>query len=297
MTRLLSILVSVLWISAKAGPVVFPGYDAEVIQWNKNINANSGSAKPSTRLAATAWFRDVRTAGLRSKIVRANLMCGNNIASATYCVIYDKGNAFNDINHNGAFNSGNYFESGTGGGISGDAATSKYLQTKLVPSTDLTSIGDVHYSYYVTGPIVETTVIMGCQNASSLTRTMYSYANYTGVGSIAVIGAQSVAANYALDATDTVATGGYYVGSRVSSSSLKLYKNAVNTASAATPTGNLPDTTDGFYIFAFADNTTPSAPTNRTLGGYTIGAGLSASDIAIMYLAFQRFETALARQK
>lgn len=265
--------------------------------WNRNINANSGSAKPSTRLACTVWFRDIKSAGIRSKILRANLMCGDNLASATYCVIYDKGNPFNDINHNGDFGNSDYFESGNGGGIHGVKATPKYLQTKFVPSTGFSSIDNLHFSYYVTGPISETRIIMGSQELASTTASIYGYANYTGVGSIAVVGSQAGAANYALDASDTLATGGHYCGSRISSASLKLYKNAVNTASAVTPAGSLPATTDGFYIFCLADNASPNAPTDRTLGGYTLGAGLSASEVGVLYGAFQAFETALNRQK
>jgi hypothetical protein len=142
----------------------------EVKNFINRVYANGGSISQDTIDKVTDFCYDIDNAGLRSKIWRLNLLCGNNLNSATVPLYRGPeplgqfyGNP-TDTN-NGPFVGPDYNERGTNGGLKSNRLSNKNLNTGF--RCDTIPYTNTHMSAYVIPPNLATmatspTGITGC---------------------------------------------------------------------------------------------------------------------------------------
>ncbi len=103
-------------------------WNADAADWIKRVEANSGSVSTATANAVTNFCNAIDAAGIRGKFYRLNLFCGTGL-NACLVPLYrgpslsgtQYGNATET--NNGPFVSGDYVETGTGGGLLGNGTS------------------------------------------------------------------------------------------------------------------------------------------------------------------------------
>jgi hypothetical protein len=158
--------------------------------------------------------------------------------------------------------------------------TTSYADTRLTPSTALSSLFSQHVSVYS-----QTSAATPANNINSIgewqdgTRSMVmKIRNLSNVFSWEV-GNSSVG-------TTNMNGQGFYLGSVVANNSIKLYKNNVNVATNTNIfSGSLPS-----QLQPIGKNE------NKTFSFATIGEGLVDTEAANFYTAVQKFQTTLGRQ-
>ena len=158
--------------------------------------------------------------------------------------------------------------------------TTSYADTRLTPSTALSSLFSQHVSVYS-----QTSTASPTNNTNSIgeyqdgTRSMLmKIRNLSNVFSWEVGNGGASVSN-----TDGK---GFYLGSVVANNSVKLYKNNTNVATnTATFTGSLPT-----QMQPIGKNE------NKTFSFASIGDGLTDADATAFYTAVQKYQTTLGRQ-
>lgn len=177
--------------------------------------------------------------------------------------------------------------------------TSGYGDSGLIPSSVLTG-NDTHLSYYSRTSNTNNRFDMGCYtgvNYHTVALTCY----YSAAGNTGFSYQYDGSFGYdqaTIAAADNPSSQGFYVGSRVSSSSHTVYKNATAGTTSALLTGDFPSITDSVKIGAVSYN--GSIPAwgygNRECAFASIGAGLSSAQVTSLTNAVQTFQTSLSRQ-
>jgi hypothetical protein len=284
--------------------------NADAAGWVDRVYDNGGFVSASTAEAVNRFCNAIDAAGLRSKFYRLNLFCGGSNGSAAglnSCLVplyrgpslggTQYGNAL-DTN-NGPFVSGDYAETGASGGLLGNG-TSKYLNTGL--AGNVLSATDRHLSAYVAAysgsrariGMTSADVVSGDPaDRFYLTRVSSSHQFYGGAYYAFGGGGVDSPASYS-----PTASGGFVLGSRVSSTQA-IYENGAQKATAAATSStllNLP-----VFVFAFNDGATSGGSdyaqgfTAERLRGYSIGSGLTDAEAAAFNTAMQDFQRALGR--
>jgi hypothetical protein len=188
-----------------------------------------------------------------------------------------------------SFTSSDYAETGSSGGLQGDGA-SKWLSTGLAVSA-IPDIATGHLSAYCasgfTGSIGG---VVTAWNTSFGDPIYMLEANRNGAGNLYY----SWGSNFAPPGVASGGTNGFFVGSRVSSTSTSGYRNGLSLQTNTTSVTPASIST----TFAVFRNQTPSAGSNYFTGrlaGYSIGRGVYGSQVADIYRAFQAFQSDLGR--
>jgi hypothetical protein len=221
---------------------------------------------------------DLKSASIWTKMKAVYPMVGG---TATTC----KYNLINPLDTNAAFRilfNGGFTFSSTGCQPNG---TNTYANTSLIPTT-LLSANSSHVSIY------NRTVGSGVINDWG-----------TSGGGGAFAGAFSLSGTAYLDcynsSTNRIATTnadpkGFYVASRQSSTSLKLFKNSAQLGTTNTGTSSgFTGLTSPLYFFSYNPVQNLS---NRECAFASIGDGLSDAEALAFYNAVQTFNTTLGRQ-
>lgn len=93
-----------------------------------------------------------------------------------------------------------------------------------------------------------------------------------------------------VDSGSAQATNAHYIGSRISATDSKIYRNGVQIGTLATTGGAIFNNSTFFF-----GGSAVLAPTFRTYGMFTVGLGLTADQCARMHTATQALQTSLAR--
>lgn len=251
--------------------LLFGNSDADALAWRARVNAAGGSVSQATYRAVVKFSRSCKAAGIWGKLNRVNLFCGDQLAAALVPLKVGAGSA-TDTNTN--FVAGDYSETT---GLVGDG-TSKWLATGVAENV----LGlDVSLGAYIrTVPSQALAVPIG-SNATALTRTTTPY-----------IGARLGNASI-----ETVISGavvpGFYVGSRLSSTDLAIYKNGAFGTSKSDFTAN--GTGSGIINVFCRGSGLNDRFESGTLAGYSIGTGLTASEISAYNAIMETFQDALNR--
>src|SRR5437763_16927738 len=86
-SRILAAILFAFCVAAEAKVTLRPGYSTEVNRWSYAAKTNAGSISARTLASATVWVRDVYSAGIRSKIYRANLFAGDAFTASSSTVM------------------------------------------------------------------------------------------------------------------------------------------------------------------------------------------------------------------
>lgn len=257
-------------------------YDSDALAWATAVTAAGGTYSTPTLDAVSDFCVSAKANGYWSKINRINLICGNNLTAARVPLKVGGGAS---IDTNVSFVSGDYSEST---GLTGNGST-KHLRTGLTPNGTLT-LNDTHLAVYnrapnATGGQIGVGVDDGVsffQIYSPLSTGTFFSDQYNSSGAAGRVSG-AITAPYRL-----------LVASRTASNSHVVYKDGASVASNATSGGGLPNL--AFYVFAANSNGTAGQFTAMPLAAYSIGAGLTAGEVASFSTDIQTFQTALGRQ-
>jgi hypothetical protein len=259
-------------------------WNADAADWIRRVQANDGAVSTATANAVTDFCNAIDAAGIRDRFYRLNLFCGTGL-NACLVPLYrgpslsgtQYGNA-TDTNV-GPFSSGDYVETGAGGGLQGNGS-SKRLDTG-VSGSEL-SPGNRHLSAY---EIVNATsnyspaVLSGSANA-----TMHGIGPWTEIVTICYRTFNAIGGNITA-AKNT----GYWLGNDTSTTASVLYRNGSSVASATGQNAGGSGNT-AYSIFG-----RPGEFSEARIGGYTIGVSITAEQVLSLYNAMQVFQTALGR--
>lgn len=265
----------------------------EAADWANRVRANGGSVSGSTLTAVSRFCASIAAAGIRDRFYRLNLFCGTADASlvAVRTPLYrgpslagaQYGNTL-DTNINFAIT--DYAENS---GLTGDG-TSKYLNTGFNVD-QLPGAANCHLSSYIRGTqnIASARALVGVL-FNGVTDRYRLFLNISTAGNYAITSelgkASQVGAGQRLNAN-----GGLLVSSRTSTTSLTLYDDRVSIGTASDSTA---ETTGAFPFFVFA-RSGPTEYYNGIMAGYSIGAGMSQSQVTSYYNAMNAFQTELGR--
>jgi hypothetical protein len=286
----------------------------EVSDWLTIVG--SGNVSSGTRTALNTFFQAIdAVTGLRAKIIRLNLFCGNSVTEALVPQIKSTsrggstiGNSDDTLRDNSTTNSGwSYTETGSSGGLQSGATADDGTgrpASYIHPGIDADDIGNtgalgfyLRTSFTATaskgyiGYDINTGVSPNpwCRIGWSNTDDATSFVWRTGT---------AASNGFVPSVSETTASTGFWLGSRTANNDARLYKNgtqmsqATGSATMATLTS-----TAGFGIFTAHNGTNWTGyyqPSIRS-GGYIIATGLDSTEAAAISSAFEAFNDALSR--
>lgn len=269
------------------------GFHPEALDWRSRVIANGGTVSATTIAAVSKFCRDIDAAGIRSRFYRLGIFAGNSLSAALVPLYRNTslsggvlGNA-TDTNSN--FVSGDYVETGATGGLLGNA-TSKSLNTGF-RTQDFASVSDVHIAiWWRGGTVTGTTRAIGCFGASN-DNFYIDTRLQAGGGNLAVLGQSAQIVTNVLDESAQS-----IIASRTSTTNAVYYKNGAPVTTLTNSVTGVTGTSQviGVYTGLFS-GTTAAAWFPYRLNGYSIGAGLSASQASAFHTAWAAFQAALAR--
>jgi len=278
--------------------------------WYNTVIASGGTVSEQTFTAVSDFCRSIDAAGIRDRFYRLNLLCGNSdsLLIAPRVPLYRSPNPTGTprgfaIDTNQNFVQGDYAERNSpSGGLKGNATTKALrLGTNIlsglntsnlhmaVYGTDLAAT-NVNVEGYLIGvrdteapqriPLAR--LRGGNNNAAS---SVFDSNEFTNTAGRAVAGAASIAT-------------GFLVGSTIANNDIAIYGNGtlLNRGTAqrtetAAPVNNIAV----FGEANFNGNVFSTAISGARLRAYSVGAGLTASQVAAYRTAMVAFQTALER--
>ena len=287
-----------------AAPLPMPGrfHHREAIDWQRRVIDNGGSVSAFTLAAVSEFCHAMDRSGVRSRLFRLNLFCGNSI-SAALVPLY-RGPSFfvrqlgNTTDTNANFVSGDYIETGTSGGLAGNGST-KRLQTGMDAVTAGLLHTDTHISWHSRAQITGNNSVVSTYGGGGA-QASFGALTFGGIGQMyyrsgganncGIEGAAWTAANRA----------GHLIVQRTGSDA-RCYRNGtdLNMAVTMTNTNNWSVTSPGAPS-VFARNRADTGNTadqflTCTLQGYSIGASLTNAQAAAFSAAMLAFQTSLGR--
>lgn len=249
--------------------------------YNNETNAFLFSTQITDNTIQTATntlVSDLKTAGVFTKMKAIYPMVGG---TATTC----KFNLVNAQDTNAAyrlvFSGGGTFSANgySPGGVNG------YANTFLIPSTAYSVANSGHMSYYSRTDSNGSTE----REIASLTSTVYS--------DLALRFSNTVSMRWGETSVPTTAAStnsiGFYVGSRTTSTTSKIFKNGTQILISGNLAGGLPSVP--FYIGAMNLNNAASYYSAKQCAFASIGDGLTDSEALALYNAVNTFQVSLAR--
>lgn len=182
--------------------------------------------------------------------------------------------------------SGTWTHSSTGADPNG---TNAYAQTYLIPSTHLTN-NSVCVTYYSRESVTGVQELMASFNSGS--QNIQLFVNNSSTGDIA-IDAYCTSVRAIGNATNTT---GFIAGSRTSSSSVNIFKNAISYGSSATSTvacSGQPNIQ--FYLGAANSGGSPVLYTSAECAFASISDGLTSDQVRALNTIVEKFNDALGR--
>ena len=307
----------------------------EIVAWLKNLRNNNLTVPSSTVLSALeSLLFGLQSTGLRSKILRLNLFCGGDYLSSFFPIIKDiggiwdyngaKGSTASDLS-NGPFQAGDWslttgFNAANNasyvvsGNVSGNTNTNtlKVIDTTVAANNSNINNYSVHLAVYTSGinagSTITATADLGNTGLYNLQAGNSGNASSSN-GIVSNIYTQSTQDSARYTYSSGFTPQGFYVASRTSSTSNTIYKNGAAPSSATNPnTQNAltapPTTTTSFVAFGrtTTNNAGPGAAnkgltnvTDRAMSMYSIGSGLTNTDVANYNNLIKAFNAAIGR--
>ena len=258
-------------------------YNPETTDYRARVIANGGTISDASIDAIEKFVQDCKNANIWSKLLDVAPFAGTNLSAAMVKLVYQPGvpSVLTNVN----FVAGDYNETGANGGLLGDGTT-KYLNTGFnVQTTPLPD--NAHLSFYLREDV-------GAAGNRSMIGTINGTEQYW-IGSLTPASQVNTRFGQTVAATLSAPLNkGFYIGTRSSSTLLRLYKNG---ALVATETSAVVHTKPNLNIFAFGWNTAglPAAYLPVRGSFYSIGQELNATEAAALTDAVQALERNLSR--
>jgi len=266
--------------------------NADAQDWVNRVYANGGTVSASTASAVNSFCDAIDAASIRDRFFRLNLFCGTGL-NAALVPLYrgpsrtgaQYGNQ-TDTN-NGPFVSGDYAETGATGGLTANG-TSKYLNTGL--KADVLSQADRHLSVVMDSGSVGVTgrQIIGVDNFGGAGNAFWGLLVGTAAFSSFLVRSQATAVN----SSNVNVTGDAHI--LVSGNgSAAGYANGVSAVTG--PAGAFTAPAIDVYVLGLNRNGAVGDYFNGRLNAYSIGAAMTAQQVANFYTAMNTFETSMSR--
>jgi len=261
------------------GSVSLSALDPEVYGWMGRVRANGGNYTSLSVVASDAALKMVKASGHRSRILRWNLYCGLDLLACMTPLVNYSGNPADTASGTAG---GWVYSQATGlRGNGTDNCVITNFAAAAWPSDD-----DCCMGVYARTNVGGADAIMGVSQGSGATD--YMLIAYGGTASYVAIhntGNQiSFADSFGL---------GHYMGSRISSTDFRFYKNGVSQVGPVSGGGGR--TIYTVVLHAYNVSGTGGAFSARTLGGYELCQGLTGAQVLAHYGAVQRAQTILGR--
>ena len=264
--------------------------DSIIRDWSSRITANSGSISTSVLNAADTFITTCKNSGVWDKLQRLNLFAGDQLAACLIPIINTYGGAA-DINTN--FVEADYSQTG---GLNSDGVT-KRLNTNFIPNSSIGATSCHLSTYIITG--APGYITMGCTTygANNIQFRIGTNYNDAAVKSLVIIGDYNGGANPQFQTYNaTGITQGFIVVTKPSVNEMYMSKSGTTYLSnTSTYVGLTTLPTQPVYIFVNNDNGYPSQYTDATMGSYSVGSGLSLTQVSGYSFAMQNFQKALSR--
>ena len=259
--------------------------------YNRNLNNNTNRFLFSTQItdstiqtAMNSFVETLKGYNIWNKMKALYPLVGGTATTHKY-------NLVNPLDTNAAYRL-SFFGGWTHDSSGMTPTITSYASTFLIPNTALT-LRNTHLAIYMlTDSAAGTKTEIGSANAGTANPSMGLFAKYSSTN--AVSDAYNNTTNR-LSVSNSDAKG-FYIGSRTSINSHKLYKNGVligtdtnNEANGAMPNVEL-------IIGAFLFGASVVQGTDRKFALISIGDGLTDTEAANYYTAVQALQTALGRQ-
>jgi len=267
-----------------------------------------GSANSTTLSAMNAFCNTIDSNGLRSKLYRLNLMCGNNLAS---CLIplYTSTHHYNpplgysrDVNFN--FIESDYVETGSNAGLTSSGADvtqisvgSKYLDLGIKPN-EINSVGNIPNNMHLAASVSCTPI---SANQTSIFYNTFAYVDIYSFG-IQLLGGvanlRTMIGSQGINSPITPSSSGFvplnfYITSRISTTDARNYQNGSQIGSTNTTpaTTVLTAPTNPFLMY----RQSAGYYGNMRISSYSIGLGLNSTEASTLSSAISTFNSALNR--
>lgn len=255
-------------------PFIRGGFDAAAAAYF----TAAGITDATQKNAYNTLVVGLKAANLYTKFYALYPMLGGSATSHKF-------NAINPVDSNAAFRlsfSGGWTHSSNGALPNG---TNAYADTFLTPNTTL-SLNNTHISFYSRTNISEVKVEFGTQNAASTKRLLFQarIADITYAAVNGGVGAVSFA--------DTDSRG-FYIASRIISTTEKLYKNGSLSGTGVLASDGL--STNSLYLGCFNNNGTAGFFSSKQVAFASAGQGFTDSEAATFNTLVTNFQTTLGR--
>lgn len=275
----------------------------DAASWASRVVANGGSVGSSLP-AVNTFCKAIAAAGIRDRFYRLNLFCGASDASlAAVRTPLFRGPSLtgtqygNTTDTNANFVAGDYTETGSSGGLTGNGTT-KTLATGLAPNAAGISAFNSHLSFYSRAQITaNNSVIAGF--GGGVTSSTWQLLAFGGVSLFYYRSGGANSCGIEAAAWSGANRAGHFVAVRSASDAAAVYRNGADLGMAATVSNtNVWTATDVAPLFVFGRNNVGTADQvlAATLQGYSLGLSMTASQAAAYYTAMQAFQTTLGRQ-
>jgi hypothetical protein len=270
-----------------------PGLD-DAADWKARVTAAGGSVSDSTYAAVQRFCVSISSSGLRTKMYRLNLFCGSSLTSALVPLYRGptlSGTQFgNATDTNVGFVSGNYTETGTGGGLLGDGS-SKYLNTGFAANA-LPDIGNRHLAAYIRSYSTGNYKVRIGTRDTGDTKWFTLWKGITQ-------GFSAKDVPFFASFTST-RTGGFLVGTMdAPASGHSIYEDDALQNTATSGANITTVSSKSLYVFALNDYSPSSGSastfTDERMQGYSIGLNLTAGQVAAYSGIMRAFQASLGR--
>lgn len=270
------------------------GVHPEANAWRTAVVANGGSVSASTMRAVSKFCADIDAAGIRSKIWRLNLFCGDGLTAALIPLYRGQSRTGTQYGgttdtNNGPFVSGDYTETGASGGLKGNG-TSKFINTGFEQAN--IALTNIHLSASFiemeTSYASERTFI-GHFNGSQSEFSVFRQSVTTG-------NRDFFAGSFSNNPSATPAsTESHVIGVRSSATAANIYRAGTSVASSSGNVGTATTSTRPYFVFARNNSGTADNFTAARMRMYSIGQSVNATEAAAFSSAVAAFNTALSR--
>jgi hypothetical protein len=268
----------------------------EAVDWARRVSTNGGTISTTVLRAVADFCAAIDSGGLRGRFVRLNLFAGGNLSGALVPLYRATsfggavvGNA-TDTNNN--FVSGDFVETGSSGGLSGNGTNKYLLCGGVLASVNRADSHAAAYGFNLTSPSTGDRILMGAESASGAGIVSLQTRDATNTQRLIYYSANSYT-NFGLGVPTT---SGFVMGSAVSSTDLRLY--ADGTQSGSTVAGNRgtgAQTSTSMPVFAYSSNGSILGYSSARLCAYSVGLGLTAAQASSYNAAMRSLQTALGR--
>ncbi|MFY8167082.1 MAG: hypothetical protein ACOVJ8_10840 [Sediminibacterium sp.] len=253
--------------------------DADAQAYFDRVTAAGGTLSLTEQNAVNTLVLSLKSANIWTAMKAIYPMVGS---SAAACAQNLKSSSYT-----GTFTSGWTF---TANGATPNG-TSAFMNTGLAPNTQLTN-NNIHYSYYSRTQITSTSATeMGSLNSGNVNQNSLGF--YFAATSQKTFVAGGYPTYSAISSnSDTL---GLVLGSRISTTSAKIYMDGILLATnTTTNVTTLPIIV--VYLGGVNNNGALIEPSNKQCAFASIGDGLSDAQVTNFYTSVQAFQTILSRQ-